>query len=433
MTALRLRLHTRSALRLRVVPVYGAAVAVAAARDSSAAAAASAAAALAGANDAANSAAAAAASAAAVPRMRYGAGAPSSGLGVDGDFYIDTNTDTLHGPKASGAWPAGTSLVGPPGPQGPAGINGWVPSAADKYQYSTGAGLAVEGIITPAGRALLDDADAAAQRATLGIPAAATPWSHRNLIINGSCNINQRGVSGTVTLAAGDYGHDRWKAGAGGCTYTFTASGIDTLITITSGTLCQVVEDKNVEGGVYTASWSGTATARVWQGSPSASYAASGFQTSSLTANTHTTIEFSTGTLTRAQIEPGTVATAFERRPPGLELILCQRYLPAFSVAGRIAQGLFQSSTLSWVTVFFTTPTRVPVTGLIIGTVGNLVVGSDGLIATQALSSCAISGTPSVTAVRLACVSAPTGAPAYAAAQLDMTANTPFYFMGSEL
>jgi hypothetical protein len=158
MTALRLRLHTRSALRLRVVPVYGAAVAVAAARDSSAAAAASAAAALAGANEAAGSAAAAAASAAAVPRMRYGAGAPSSGLGVDGDFYINTNTDTLYGPKASGVWPAGTSLVGPAGPQGPAGINGWVPSAADRYQYSTGAGIAVEGIITAAARALVGSA-----------------------------------------------------------------------------------------------------------------------------------------------------------------------------------------------------------------------------------------------------------------------------------
>ena len=45
----------------------------------------------------------------------------------------------------------------------------WSPTAADKYQYSTGAGTAVEGDITAAGRALLDDDDAAAQRATLGV------------------------------------------------------------------------------------------------------------------------------------------------------------------------------------------------------------------------------------------------------------------------
>ena len=33
--------------------------------------------------------------------------------GNNGDFYLDTTTDTLYGPKASGTWPAtGTSLAG---------------------------------------------------------------------------------------------------------------------------------------------------------------------------------------------------------------------------------------------------------------------------------------------------------------------------------
>jgi hypothetical protein len=49
---------------------------------------------------------------------------PSSGLGVNGDFYINTATNTLFGPKASGAWPSGVSLVGPQGIQGIAGTNG---------------------------------------------------------------------------------------------------------------------------------------------------------------------------------------------------------------------------------------------------------------------------------------------------------------------
>jgi hypothetical protein len=40
---------------------------------------------------------------------------PSNGLGVNGDFYINTDTIQIFGPKASGAWPAGVSLVGPPG------------------------------------------------------------------------------------------------------------------------------------------------------------------------------------------------------------------------------------------------------------------------------------------------------------------------------
>jgi len=35
--------------------------------------------------------------------------------GEDGDFYINTDTSTLFGPKASGTWPSGVSLVGAPG------------------------------------------------------------------------------------------------------------------------------------------------------------------------------------------------------------------------------------------------------------------------------------------------------------------------------
>lgn len=53
-----------------------------------------------------------------------GSGAPSNSLGADGDFYIATNTWTSYGPKASGTWPTGASLVGPQGTQGIQGIQG---------------------------------------------------------------------------------------------------------------------------------------------------------------------------------------------------------------------------------------------------------------------------------------------------------------------
>lgn len=52
---------------------------------------------------------------------------PGSTTGVDGEFYINTTTNTLFGPKVSGLWPAGVSLVGADGatgPQGPAGNDG---------------------------------------------------------------------------------------------------------------------------------------------------------------------------------------------------------------------------------------------------------------------------------------------------------------------
>lgn len=62
--------------------------------------------------------------------VRYGATVPAAGLGNDGDFYVNTSTNYLYGPKAGGTWPTGTSLVGPAGatgatgPQGIQGIQG---------------------------------------------------------------------------------------------------------------------------------------------------------------------------------------------------------------------------------------------------------------------------------------------------------------------
>ena len=53
---------------------------------------------------------------------------PTALIGNNGDFYINTTSNTLFGPKASGAWPTnGVSLVGPQGAtgaQGPAGATG---------------------------------------------------------------------------------------------------------------------------------------------------------------------------------------------------------------------------------------------------------------------------------------------------------------------
>lgn len=50
-----------------------------------------------------------------------GTGAPGGGVGTDGDFYIDTATYDIYGPKAAGVWGSPTSLVGPQGPQGDPG------------------------------------------------------------------------------------------------------------------------------------------------------------------------------------------------------------------------------------------------------------------------------------------------------------------------
>jgi len=50
-----------------------------------------------------------------------GAGPPTSGIGNQGDFYIDQMTQIIYGPKTSSGWGSGTTMAGP---QGPAGVDG---------------------------------------------------------------------------------------------------------------------------------------------------------------------------------------------------------------------------------------------------------------------------------------------------------------------
>jgi hypothetical protein len=149
-----------------------------------------------------------------------------------------------------------------------------------------------------------------------------------NAIINGNFGINQRGVSGTVTLAAGAYGHDRWKAGASGCTYTFATVDNVTTLTISAGSLIQVIEGLNLQSGTYTLSWTGTAQGKIGAGS----YAASGV-TGTAVGGTNLNIEYGTGTVSLVQLEKGSTATPFEFRSIGQELALCQRYCYRWTAA----------------------------------------------------------------------------------------------------
>jgi hypothetical protein len=182
----------------------------------------------------------------------------------------------------------------------------------------------------------------------------------KNCLINGNFTINQRAVTGTVVLAAGAYGHDRWKAGAGGCTYTFTLSSGITTLTITAGTLLQIIEGSNLPLGTNTCvlSWTGTAQGRFGVGS----YAASG-ATASVVGGTNLSIEFNTGTLSMTQLEKGAVATPFEQRMTGYELALCQYYYEQITAAinQAIAAGFVFSTTVSSVLLSYqmkrTTPT----------------------------------------------------------------------------
>ena len=53
-----------------------------------------------------------------------GKGAPLASNGIDGDFYIDTRSLLIYGPKKTGKWPFPQSLQGPVGANGADGKNG---------------------------------------------------------------------------------------------------------------------------------------------------------------------------------------------------------------------------------------------------------------------------------------------------------------------
>jgi len=53
-----------------------------------------------------------------------GKGAPSNALGINGDFYIDTRSLLISGPKTNGKWPSSRSLQGANGVNGIDGKNG---------------------------------------------------------------------------------------------------------------------------------------------------------------------------------------------------------------------------------------------------------------------------------------------------------------------
>jgi hypothetical protein len=112
----------------------------------------------------------------------------------------------------------------------------------------------------------------------------------RNVLINGDMRINQRGV--TIAAAAnGAYGPDRWKK-------------------VDASNMTQVVEAGNFTPGVvYTLSGTGVTTQQL-TAPASGDWALPSIPTSA----------------TKIQLELGTVATPFEHRPIGLELMLCQRY-----------------------------------------------------------------------------------------------------------
>ena len=84
--------------------------------------------------------------------------------------------------------------------------------------------------------------------------------------------------------------------------------------------------------------------------------------------------------ITGVQLEAGSVATPFERRPYGTELALCMRYFEASS--DQINGGIAGATGTQIVRVFYKVPKRAAATATPLGTVGGTVVNSgiDGFL-----------------------------------------------------
>jgi hypothetical protein len=117
----------------------------------------------------------------------------------------------------------------------------------------------------------------------------------KNKIINGDFTVNQR-VASAKAQSVGVYGYDRWKGHANG--------------------LEQVIEALPAE--TYTLSWLGGGT-----GTFGGTTAVSPITATVTAGNTSVIVP---ATAIKVQLETGLKATAYEERPIGLELLLCQRY-----------------------------------------------------------------------------------------------------------
>jgi len=84
--------------------------------------------------------------------------------------------------------------------------------------------------------------------------------------------------------------------------------------------------------------------------------------------------------ITGVQLEKGSTATSFDYRPYGTELMLCQRYLPAFPAASGVilGTGYFDTNAGIYYLNFPVTP-RVPATGMISSSASSFYANNPGV------------------------------------------------------
>lgn len=193
-----------------------------------------------------------------------------------------------------------------------------------------------------------------------------------NLLINGAMSVNQRGFAGGA-LAAGTYGFDRWRAGAGGATVARATDGTITL----SGPLEQVIEAPGLAGAALTLSLEDPdADVAVTVGAQSATIpAGSGRRAATVTLGAGETGDIlvrltpaGTGTFRRVRLEAGTTASPWPGERIDVEMARCQRYyqlLPSGGGPPQVAGVLTQRVVGNIIDIPVTLPVAMRATPLL--------------------------------------------------------------------
>lgn len=303
----------------------------------------------------------------------------------------------------------------------------------------------------------------------------------RNRLINGCFRVDQRnnGVSVTLTLSGINYYLDRWYAYTTGVPcligqYNKSASngkrlGIIGSTGTTSVVVGQRIESKNcndLAGGnatlsatlynslagsvTWAAYYANTADTFGTVASPTRTLIATGTFAATATATnfnatfavpsaatTGIEIVFTGGAqasssawwIEDVQLEKGSTVTPFEYRSYGNEMVLCQRYLPAFRSASTLSlSGKMDSSTSAFIPYLFKVSARTPPTGISLS--GSAALWNATGSATFTASSTAITA-PTTEGVGLY-LSGATGLGA-TAGQGAVAAIPNFYLTGCEL
>lgn len=81
--------------------------------------------------------------------LLYGTSNPTGATGANGDFYINSSTWKIFGPKTAGAWPAGVDMIGATGPTGSTGATGPTGPMGGTYNVDGGDPSSIYGGILP--------------------------------------------------------------------------------------------------------------------------------------------------------------------------------------------------------------------------------------------------------------------------------------------